>query len=93
MSAFTRLGVSVVVVPSMPTNLGGGTNEDRVILVDSDEIDLYLNQPTIRVAEDVLSGNLQVRLQTFQYGALLANRQPTATGILSGTGLAGPLTF
>ncbi|MEA2509862.1 MAG: hypothetical protein QOG21_1944 [Actinomycetota bacterium] len=41
----------------------------------------------------VLSGNLQVRIQTYQYAALLANRQPAATGILAGTGLAGPLTF
>ncbi len=41
----------------------------------------------IRNSPDVLSGNLQVRWQVWQYGALLANRQPAGTGILSGTGL------
>ncbi len=58
LAAFNRLGISVVVVPAMPTNLGAGTNEDRVILVDSDEIDLFLDQPRIRISPDVLSDTL-----------------------------------
>jgi hypothetical protein len=66
MGAFARLGMSVVPVPAMPTNLGTGSNEDRVIMVDSDEIDLHLDQPVIRLMPDVLSGNLQVRLQCYQ---------------------------
>jgi hypothetical protein len=93
LDSFERLGIDVVSVPAMMTNLGAGTNEDRVIALDSDEVLLYLDQPSIRVDPDTLSGNMQVRFQCIGYASLMATRQPTATAILSGTGLSGPLTF
>jgi hypothetical protein len=85
MEALERLGVNVLVLPSMPLTLGAGTNEDRIIMIDSDEIMLFLEQPKISVYPDVLSTNMQVRFQVTCYAALLANRQPTATAVLAGT--------
>ncbi|MDP9233099.1 MAG: phage major capsid protein [Actinomycetota bacterium] len=86
-AAFDRLGIDVLAIPSMPLTLGSGTNEDRVIMIDSDEVLLYIDQPVIKVHNDVLSGNMQVRFQVTQYASVMAARQPTATAVLSGTGL------
>jgi hypothetical protein len=88
MAALERLGVSVYAPASMPTTLGTGSNEDRIILCNSEEIDLLIAEPQIRLSEDVLSGNLQIRFDVWMYGALLATRQPTSTAVLAGTGLS-----
>lgn len=84
------LGVPVVTDPNMPTNLGAGTNEDRILVMKADENYLFESSLRTRVLPEVLSGNLQVRLQVYGYVAFTAERRPAATSIIAGTGLITP---
>jgi HK97 family phage major capsid protein len=87
-------GVNIYTDPNIPTNLGGGTNEDRIIVVAAPELYLWeaIEGPFLMVFPDVLSGNLQVRFRLHNYFAQLFSRRPKAISVISGTGLAG-VTF
>ena len=80
----------VVEVPSIPTNLGAGTDQVIVIALRSDEVVAHMSAPSIRTFAEVLSGNLAVRFQWQQYGAFNTGRKPLAIGVLSGTGMVTP---
>jgi HK97 family phage major capsid protein len=84
------LGVPVYVDPNIPTNLGAGTNEDRIIVMKADENYLYESSVRTRVLPEVGSGTLTVRLQVYGYLAFTAERRPTATSVVAGTGLVAP---
>ena len=75
---------------SVPTNLGTGTNEDRLLLFARESVVLLTNRPEISVVVDAsLSATGGFRVIARQYAAL-AIRRPEAVGILAGTGLATP---
>jgi hypothetical protein len=80
----------VLACPTIPTNLGAGTNEDRVIALPAPEAILYASQPTIDVFPEVGSSPLTVRVQAHLYAAFIAGRKPAAIGVLSGTELTTP---
>jgi HK97 family phage major capsid protein len=84
-------GIPVYLDASIPTNLGAGTNEDRIIITRVE--DLYLFEdgaPRTRVFEEVLSATLTVRLQVYGYAAFTAERYGKSTAIIAGTGLIAP---
>ena len=85
-------GLPVFVDPNIPTNLGAGTNEDRIIIVRRDELFLFEDQsgPYLETFRDVLSGSLGVRFRLHNYWAQLHARRPKAITVISGTGLATP---
>lgn len=83
-------GLPVAVDPNIPTNLGAGTNEDRIIVSKMDENYLYESTIRTRVLPEVGSGTLTVRLQVYGYLAFTAERRPAATSVISGTGLVAP---
>jgi HK97 family phage major capsid protein len=72
---------------NIPSNLGGGTNETRVISARFSDLFLWEGSMRTRVLTEVLSGTLQVRLQVYNYVAFMANRRPEAISVISGTGL------
>lgn len=74
---------------AIPTNLGAGTNEDRLILGRSDDVVLLTREPRFEVLLDHAgSGTLTALCRVYGLSALLV-LQPTGLGVLSGTGLAG----
>lgn len=83
-------GLPVVTDPSMPTNLGAGTNEDVVHVLRASDILLYESGIRSRVLPDVGSGNLTVRLQVYGYLAFTAARYPASIVEIGGTGLVSP---
>jgi HK97 family phage major capsid protein len=90
-TGFTFAGLRVIVDGNLPTTGGAGTNEDTVIV--SRSADLYLWEdavPRFRVFEEVLSANLAVRLQLWNYFAFTSARYSVAAATLSGTGLVAP---
>jgi HK97 family phage major capsid protein len=90
-TGFTFAGLRVIVDGNLPTTGGAGTNEDTVIVARS--ADLYLWEdavPRFRVFEEVLSANLAVRLQLWNYFAFTSARYSVAAATLSGTGLVAP---
>jgi hypothetical protein len=81
--------MTVLASPSIPVNLGAGTNEDLILELATSHIEFLTRPATLRILFEVLSGTLTVRVQVFQYSALLI-RQPKAVGIIVGSGLVTP---
>lgn len=75
---------------TVPSNLGAGTNQDRILVLAGAEIPLRLGPVEWRAYPQVGSSTGAVRLQAFQHVALVADRRPEAIGALVGTGLAAP---
>lgn len=88
--AGTLLGLPVVLDPNMPINLGGGTNEDRIVATLTTDLILFEGGIRTRALPEVLSGTLTVRFQLYAYAAWTAERYPTGTSIAAGTGLVTP---
>ena len=72
---------------NIPSNLGAGTNETRIITLRTSDIYLWEGSMRTRTLTEVLSGTMQVRVQLYNYFALMANRLPKAVTVMSGTGL------
>jgi HK97 family phage major capsid protein len=72
---------------NIPSNLGGGTNETRVITARWDDLFLWEGSMRTRVLSEVLSGTLQVRIQVYNYVAFMGDRRPTSISVISGTGV------
>jgi HK97 family phage major capsid protein len=85
-------GVPVFTDPNIPSTLGSGTNEDRIVVVRTDECFLYEDNsgPYLETFRDVGSGNLTVRFRLHNYWAQINARRPKAISVISGTGLASP---
>ena len=86
-------GVPVVLDGNMPSNLGGGTNETRVLVADFRDSILFedgAGAPAQLRFEDVLSSTLQVRLVAYGYSGFAGGRQPKAISVVAGTGLIVP---
>lgn len=83
-------GLPVVTDPNIPTNLGAGTNEDRILIMKSDDLLLWESGIKTRVLPDVGSATLTVRLQVYGYIAFSAERYPKSVAVISGTGLTSP---
>ncbi len=81
----------VVVDNNIPTNLGAGTNQDELYLVDPQECHLWEDPsaPMFIRAEQTKAANLGVLLVVYGYFAYTFGRQPHVRKI-SGTGLAAP---
>ncbi|WP_243087261.1 phage major capsid protein [Streptomyces sp. 891-h] len=83
-------GLPVVTDPSMPTNLGAGTNEDVVHVLRASDVLLYESGIRTRVLPEVGSGTLTVRLQVYGYLAFTAERYPKSVVEIGGSGLVSP---
>ncbi|MFF2094855.1 phage major capsid protein [Streptomyces sp. NPDC058202] len=83
-------GLPVVTDPSMPTNLGAGTNEDVIHVLRASDVILYESGLRSRVLPEVGSGTLTVRLQVYGYLAFTAARYPQSVVEIGGTGLVAP---
>lgn len=85
-------GIDTIKDANIPTTQGAGTNQDAIIATVKAALLFFESTggPTVRVYEEVLSGTLQVRILAFGYIAFTAERYPTATSIITGTGLIAP---
>jgi HK97 family phage major capsid protein len=83
------LGTKLLQSGGVPSNLGGGTNETRVIAMDARDVFLWEDpqMPIYIKAEETLAANLQVLYVMYSYSAFTAGRQPKAVSVISGTGL------
>lgn len=83
------LGCDVFTDANIPTNLGSGTNEDRIIVVASPAVMLWEREddPVTLAFEQQAGTSLQVQLVCYGYSAFTAGRYPAASGVASGAGL------
>jgi hypothetical protein len=88
-----RVLVPFVSDGNVPTNLGAGTNETRVVVADFRDVILFEDEsasPAQLRFDAPLASTLQVRLVAYGYSALASGRQPKAISVVSGTGLIVP---
>ena len=84
-------GLPVYIDSGIPTNLGTGTNEDRIIAARPADHLLFESVPSLRVNMDTpLAGSLGVKVTLHRYVAYTGARYPQGTSVLAGTGLATP---
>ncbi len=84
-------GTPVIVDNNVPTNLGVGTNEDRIFVVDRNECHLWEDSsaPMFIRAEQTGVGSLTVKFVVYGYFAYTHARYAQARQI-GGTGLVAP---
>jgi hypothetical protein len=78
---------NVIVSPAAPTNLGGGTNEDWVLLLNRGAVPLVRDpQPNVEFHQQGPSAgtNLTFRWLIYAYVALGVSRRPEGVGLVKG---------
>lgn len=86
----TMQGLPVYVDPNIPTNLGAGTNEDRIIIARSSDVILFEGTPRAEAFRETYADQLSVLLRFYNYAALHSERYPKSLSVVSGTGLIAP---
>ena len=76
--------------PMMPTNLGSGTDEDRIIIDRPEEKYLFEGAVRTRVLFETKGDTLTAVFQLYNYAAFMADRRPNTTAVVAGTGLVAP---
>jgi len=80
-------GVSVYLDPLIPLNLGVGTNQDEVFVLESQQINLYESVPQIEAFRETYSNQLSLFVRVYEYYGIIANRLPRAISAITGTGM------
>jgi Phage capsid family len=86
-------GASALLDMNITTVDGVGTNQDRMYPIRTQDLYLFEGQMRTRALTEVLSGTLQVRIQVYNYVALLSTRYPQSISVITGTGLVNPTGF
>jgi HK97 family phage major capsid protein len=92
-SGYSIAGLPVITDANVRTNNGAGTNEDVIIIGNTQESHLWetsAGSPFMLRFEDVKSAELEVKMVVYGYSAYTANRYPNAFALIGGTGLVTP---
>lgn len=88
-------GLPVLLDPNIPTTLSNDSQgaEDAVIVTRSSDLILWEDDPLPRRVrfEETLAGQLTVKIVAWDYSAFTAARYPSASVVLSGSGLTTPV--
>lgn len=88
----TCAGCWIMLDDNIPTNLGAGTDEDRIIVCRAADLLYGQSAPTVLVDRSSLAGNLGTKFVPYVYAAFTAARYPAAVAVISGTGLNATAT-
>jgi HK97 family phage major capsid protein len=90
-SGYSILGLPIIVDANIATNVGAGTNQDTIFVVDLNEAHLWEEAaaPTYVTFEEP-SGKVAINIVLFGMSAFTAERYPKAIAQINGTGLATP---
>ena len=76
---------NVVVSPAAPVNIGGGTNEDWIVVMNRASTPLVMDpEPTVQVQRQQAGNTLNMRLILYAYVALGVSRRPEGVGLVKG---------
>ena len=92
-SGYTILGLPVITDANVITTNGTGTNEDVIILGNTQEAHLFeqgSGEPMMLRFEQPKAAELDVTMIVYGYSAFTANRYPNAFSLIGGTGLVTP---
>jgi len=83
-------GLDVVLDPQIPTNLGVGTNEDRIIVLRAADSILWEGVPHADAFREPLAAQLSVLFRFYRYAAFTTARYVKSVSVIAGTGLVAP---
>ena len=92
-SGYAIAGIPVVTDANVITTNGTGTNEDVIIVGNSQEAHLFeqgSGEPMMLRFEQPKGSELDVQMIVYGYAAFTANRYPNAFALVGGTGLVTP---
>jgi HK97 family phage major capsid protein len=92
-SGYTMLGLPIITDANVRTDNGVGTNEDVIIVGNSQESHLWEQgngDPMMLRFEQPKGAELDVQMVVYGYSAYTANRYPNAFALVGGTGLITP---
>jgi len=92
-SGYTIMGLPVITDANVTTTNGTGTNEDVIILGNSQEAHLWeqgSGEPMMLRFEQPKAAELDITMIVYGYSAFTANRYPNAFALIGGTGLVTP---
>ena len=92
-SGYTILGLPVITSANVITTNGTGTNEDVIIVGNTQEAHLFEQgngEPMMLRFEQPKAAELDVTMIVYGYSAFTANRYPNAFALVGGTGLVTP---
>ena len=92
-SGYTMLGLPIITDANVTTTNGVGTNEDVIIIGNSQESHLWeqaAGDPMMLRFEQPKAAELDITMIVYGYSAYTANRYPNAFALVSGTGLVTP---
>ena len=92
-SGYTILGLPVITDANVTTTNGVGTNEDVIILGNTQEAHLWeqgAGEPMLLRFEQPKASELDITMIVYGYSAFTANRYPNAFALIGGTGLVTP---
>ena len=92
-SGYSIVGLPVLTDANITTTNGTGTNEDVIIIGNSQEAHLWeqgAGEPMMLRFEQPKASELDVQMIVYGYNAFTANRYPNAFALIGGTGLVTP---
>lgn len=84
------MGIPVFVDANVPTNLGTGTNQDRVLVMRAADSYLWESTPRAEALPQTYGANLNVLVRFYNYAAFTAERYGQSVSVIGGTGLVTP---
>ena len=84
-------GLPVYTDANIPTNLGAGTNEDRVFVLRAEDLFLYEGALRMESFNAPYADTAGVLFRALAYSAAIPDRYGASTNIISGTGLVTPV--
>lgn len=83
-------GIPVFVDANVPTNLGTGTNEDRILVMRAADSYLWEGTPRAEALPQTYGDKINVLVRFYNYAAFTGERYNTAVSVIGGTGLVAP---
>lgn len=80
------IGLPVYLDANIPINVGGGTNEDRIICARFSDALLFEGPLRVSAHPDALASTMGMRLRLYRYVAFTAGRYPVGFATATGTG-------
>lgn len=83
-------GIPVFVDPNIPTNLGAGTNEDRVLVLRTSDLWLWESATETASFDATLAAQNSILFRVLGFAAFIPNRHQASVQVIAGTGLVAP---
>ncbi|MFD4626480.1 phage major capsid protein [Streptomyces sp. NPDC058475] len=80
-------GLPVHLDPNIPTNLGAGSDQDRVIVLKADDVFAWEGNVKAEAFPQTYANQLSMLLRLYNYASFQAARYPASISVISGTGL------